>query len=361
MRAMASKSNRTESVGGARPAWVPRPHARVVGLRDLESKAVYDVPRDRNFTIGKLAGNDIVLSDRTVSDQHCVFEWQGNELWLEDLQSKNGTLLNGVPVRQAQLLDGFVLLLGKTTLVAFAEDSRHRRSRDEILVGTDPGFRIAVDRAIDAAAEGHNLVLVGEQGTGRGTLARAIHEVTCGPALPFLRIGAPQERNIDVRVLDQPLGGTIYFHRFETMPQGVFRRIIAALAVGVVELPGGERAMRVVASSLHPMPDGVLPERAEQVRLPSLRERGDDLLLLLDAFTRELIGPNANHRTLGAQTLAGMRRYQWPGNVAELREAVVRLAAVVRCGSAQGAADAMGMSKSGIADWLYRRGIPLPK
>jgi DNA-binding NtrC family response regulator len=63
--------------------------------------------------------------------------------------------------------------------------------------------------------------------------------------------------------------------------------------------------------------------RALEVRLPTLRERGEDILLLAEHFIRKFSsGPNPKELTLGPEAAARLRRYPWPGNVRELRHGI---------------------------------------
>lgn len=69
-----------------------------------------DQPR---ITLGRASSNDIVLDDGTVSGKHAVFHVLGKEIFVEDLESTNGTMVNGQRVHRRQLRHGDVLRVGQ--------------------------------------------------------------------------------------------------------------------------------------------------------------------------------------------------------------------------------------------------------
>lgn len=71
----------------------------------------YDLNREK-ITLGRLPANQICLPEQGVSRQHCVFETEGERVILRDLDSRNGTRVNGLPVLQRVLEDGDVIEVG---------------------------------------------------------------------------------------------------------------------------------------------------------------------------------------------------------------------------------------------------------
>lgn len=349
---MFAKPPSTASIGGERPAWLPESDAPVVGFRVVGESERHEAPQGRTFTLGTAATHDIVLTDQTVSSSHCLFEWRGHDLWIQDTRSKNGTYVNGVKTERSRVIDGTVLVVGKTTMIAFAESSRHRKSRDEVLEGRDPNFRIAVDVAIAAAMRGEAVVIVGEAGSGRSALARAIHEVAVGPHLPFVHVKA--ERALEDAVAKTALG-TVFVDGLDT--EGAERRdALHAIRSARLAHGGMTGSVHLIVGTAQSLATEL--EHAVVVELPALRERGEDVLLLVDAFVKEHFGPDADREVFPVDVLVALRRYPWPENVAELKEAVRRLSLIVKHGTIEAAAQSVGRTKGAFADWLYRRGIP---
>ena len=75
----------------------------------------YTLVREQ-YSVGKHEGNDIVLTHQTVSRNHCEFTREADEYRLRDLGSTNGTLVDGVSVRQCALRSGSVITLGQVDL-----------------------------------------------------------------------------------------------------------------------------------------------------------------------------------------------------------------------------------------------------
>lgn len=80
----------------------------------LNGVTVQDVPLEHpRTTLGRAAGNDIRLEDATVSSKHAVFQVVGDAVFVEDLGSTNGTLLNGAKVERHRLHSGDALRFGQ--------------------------------------------------------------------------------------------------------------------------------------------------------------------------------------------------------------------------------------------------------
>lgn len=68
-----------------------------------------------NFILGRHPGCDLVLEDEAVSNRHARIHWENAQWWLSDLSSRNGTLLNGVPLEEASVItENDAILIGHT-------------------------------------------------------------------------------------------------------------------------------------------------------------------------------------------------------------------------------------------------------
>lgn len=105
-----------------------RPASRwVTGLQVVGTEQVYvfaglvkSAALAHWFIVGRDPGCDIPLDDATVTRSHCFIQWTENKTLVRDHNSKNRTLINGVPLEdgRGELLPGFVLELGNTELIA---------------------------------------------------------------------------------------------------------------------------------------------------------------------------------------------------------------------------------------------------
>jgi DNA-binding NtrC family response regulator len=211
--------------------------------------------------------------------------------------------------------------------------------------------------AIAAAARETPMLIVGAAGTGKCSLARALHARSPRAARPFTQLdaatlaGDDAERalfgaertpvNAEVQAA-LSTRGTLYLHDVLALPARVQVRLARALRDGKFR-PANAIADRVVrarviagavdvldapGSGAHP--DLVVALSAARVVLPPLRDRTVDIPLLARSF----IGA-AGHATsirLDPDALAAMLQYPWPGNVAELRAVVERARLLARDG-----------------------------
>jgi hypothetical protein len=185
--------------------------------RRVLRRIVVDQPR---ITIGRRPYNDVTLDDLTVSGEHAVLHTSAGESVIHDLRSRNGTLVNGLPVMQRVLADGDRLEIGVYRLhyviepvpVDDACGTSRTDARVEVLSGPDAGRVQRIDRPIVSIADGAGQVAVIARRRNR-------HYVTHleGPTYPLVNGDAIGLITHPLRHDDLvELGGTIF--RFRTEP-----------------------------------------------------------------------------------------------------------------------------------------------
>jgi len=335
---------------------------RVIAIRIYGSGREVELSPDaERIVVGAGGASDIQVDDPYISANHCELERRGNgRLLVRDLASKNGTFLNGNRIEIAELSIGAVLTVGRTGLLALGRRSRQQPSARELLVGGDPALRTALDQATLAAATSCNVLVVGETGTGKELVARAIHEASPRALGPFVPVncgaipaelaeselfghergaftGATTERDGYFVQADH---GTLFLDEIGELPRAQQPHLLRALESRRVRRVGGQRERAVdirliSATNRLDLESGTSPLRTDLyhriatvvIDLPPLRERLSDIPLLVDTFLAEL-EPEFGRRQLAPDTLAALAAYHWPGNVRELRHAVHRAAAL---------------------------------
>jgi transcriptional activator for dhaKLM operon len=237
--------------------------------------------------------------------------------------------------------------------------SQARLTLDDI-VGQGPAAQQMRRQAMAAIQSRDSILLMGEQGTGKNSLARAIHNSGSRAAGPFLSINChaiPRELVIDeflgfepgafsnVTSTGQPSkfeladGGTLFIEEIDALPlemQSILARILRS---GEVVRLGGKRAMpvdvRVLAST-----EFSLEERTRTgsfradlfyllngclIQLPPLRDRAEDIPLLIDHSLGRLRLQLGRAVSISQAARHMLCAYAWPGNIAEL-ESVMELA-----------------------------------
>jgi len=222
-------------------------------------------------------------------------------------------------------------------------------------VGTSPAWREVITRATQVAATEATTCLQGESGTGKEVIARFIHERSPRSRGPFIAIncaalpeqlleselfgfergaftGAQQSKPGQIELA---AGGVLFLDEVTEMAPAAQAKFLRVLQEREFLRLGGTRPVRVnvrviAATNRHlddAVADGAFREdlyyrlNVFDIRLPPLRERRDDILLLAAGFLRELGGDRTE---LTPQAMDALCRYDWPGNVRELRNVLER-------------------------------------
>ncbi|WP_390914583.1 response regulator [Pseudosulfitobacter sp. SM2401] len=175
------------------------------------------------------------------------------------------------------------------------------------------------------------VVIWGESGTGKSLIARAIHDFSDRRTLPFITLTALdlQELEGPARVLARVKGGTLLIDEITDVPDEMQARLVR-----MMDTPG-EYVPRFMATSqadLSQATESGLVRKDLYYRLsgatlkvPSLRERVDDIELLAAHFLAKSEQSGSGAFTLSAPATEIFRTYSWPGNVRQLENAVRRL------------------------------------
>jgi DNA-binding NtrC family response regulator len=332
------------------------PPCSVIALRPRHGGARLELPLDRRrWLVGKAPSCDIILPDPHVSAVHCVLERRADgALRVRDCDSKNGTIVDGQAVIAMELRPGAVLVLGRTTLVAEGAANPHGALAQ--LRGADPHFRAALELALRAARSDCSVLIVGETGTGKDLVARAIHEASRRAFGPFVPIncgafpreligaelfghargaftGAVEAREGVVAAAD---GGTLFLDELGELSLDLQPHLLRVLETrrvrpvgGIDERPVDVRFVAATNRTVGAGPDASLRAdlyhrvAAVVVQMPPLRARRADLPDLVAAFLAELAA-HAGPRELLPAALDALLAHDWPGNVRELRQTIER-------------------------------------
>jgi transcriptional regulator with AAA-type ATPase domain len=304
----------------------------------------------RPVHVGSSPGNDVVLSDRTVSARHCRIEPGESGVVIRDLGSRNGTYVNGVRVIAAQLPTGGQIRVGRTDL-SLVERAECIRSPSGGLVA-DSAVMQKLSGEVDRLASLSWPVLVhGESGTGKEVIARALHDRgprRSGPRVALNAGGLPRElieselfghergaftgaASIHRGVFEQADGGTLFLDEVGELPLDLQARLLRVIESSGVRRVGGENEIRVdvrlVCATHRDLREMVSEGRFRQdlyyritrlvVEIPPLRSRPEDIRALALHFLREA-APEVGHRRLTPAALSRLTAYTWPGNAREL-------------------------------------------
>jgi DNA-binding NtrC family response regulator len=226
----------------------------------------------------------------------------------------------------------------------------------EQLVGAAPEFRAALAVAAKSARSRLPVLIVGEPGTGKETVARAIHAASLRAKAPLMSLDC---KAIAANIIDSELfghekgafpgafapkvgklvqsdTGTLLLDEIGALPpetQETLDRVLATGEVRPVGLNGSQSVdVRIIATSSRPLPEDFhagLAERigATTVFLPPLRDRSGDIPSLARHFLARLSDQTGlKPLSIGNDALAVLMRYGWPGNVRQLAGVLFRAA-----------------------------------
>ena len=317
-------------------------------------------PIGQSLKIGKAPDNDVVLDHPTVSRNHLVIRRQGDQFLVEDLGSTNGTFIDGAQIREGFLRAGALLEVGDVQLrfqpkLKSLEVSPTANDRLGDLVGTsradaadlraDPAHRA---HRLDAAADRRDRLRQGRGGAHHSQALAAGHRAVRRLRLR-LGVGEPdRERAVRPRegrlhrrgrqrvgCLERADDGTLFIDEIDDLPLDLQPKLLRALEdreFRRLGQSGGAHKFdtRVIAATKKDLWAETQAGRFREdlyfrlsvftLTLPTLRDRKEDLPLLVDAMA----GANLWGRLHDKQK-EQFNNHTWPGNVRELRNAVERL------------------------------------
>ena len=237
---------------------------------------------------------------------------------------------------------------------------RHRLGKHE-LVGVGPAMKKLLAQIDRVAASETRVCILGETGTGKELVARAIHEKSPRHENAFvtLNCAAVPAELIESELFghekgaftgaaakhlgkfEQADGGTLFLDEIGDMPVAMQAKLLRVLEEGEVERVGGDKPIQVnvrVVVATHRNLEDLVKQNAFRrdlfhriyvfpLMLPPLRERPEDFPELVVAhFARQVAAQNGwKEKIFAEDAIAELRRYGWPGNVRELRNVVERL------------------------------------
>jgi len=279
--------------------------------------------------------------------------------------------------------------------VAQAQAARAHERRDGDLRGKPvlesrvPAMQALLGQAMKVAqSDGTTLLLQGETGTGKGVLAKAVHDQGPRRAGPFVVVACPalplemleselfgHERGAFTGAyrehagrLAQADGGTLFLDEVGDLPLALQAKLLRVVQEREYERLGGSQTLKVdvrIISATHV--DLAAAAKAGRFRedlyyrlsavtltMPPLRERGEDLLELVNSMLAELRAElGRGPQSLSSGALTRFKQHAWPGNLRELRNLLERIC-VLGDGDEVQASDLVGLLE-------LKKAVPAPR
>lgn len=312
------------------------------------------------LTVGTARSSHLRLTDPTVSRLHCQFSPRRDGVRLRDAGSTNGTFVDGVRVRDVDLLGGATVQVGATVLrLELGNEPLAVPLSDKQRFGSLIGGSVEMRRLyalLERVAKTDATVLIqGETGTGKELVARELHQhsarangpfvaVDCGAIAPtvieselFGHVrGAFSGAVADRRGLfEEAHGGTLYLDEIGELPLASQAKLLRALELHEVRRVGANTTRQIdvrvltatnrsLAESVN---DGSFREdlyyriAVIEIGLVPLRQRREDIPALATDFYQRFTDGT---QPVPQELLASLMTKSWPGNVRELRNYVER-------------------------------------
>ena len=239
------------------------------------------------------------------------------------------------------------------------------RGRFGRIIGNSPAMRSLYQVLEQAAPTPASMLILGESGTGKELVAQTIHQLSPRSAAPFVAINCAaipdtlleseifgHEKGAFTGATDRRAGcfeladrGTLFLDEIAEMTAATQVKLLRVLQERKFRRLGGRTEQEVdvrvlAATNIDPVSairEGKLREdlyyrlNVFSISLPPLRQRKDDLALLIQAFIDEF--NSRDHRTVKSvspQAMRQLEQYEWPGNVRELRNVIERATILAR-------------------------------
>jgi len=355
--------------------------------------------------VGALPDNDVVIDDGFVSSFHAQLFLRGERLIVRDLDSTNGTFINGVRVVEAEVPVGADLRFGKTTVKAEGADADVNLDVDGKTKGAGP-WRCADLTTADAAfartfaliekvaPHDASVCIFGETGTGKELVAHALHKLSGrrgGHFVPLNCAAFPEEL-IESELFGHEKGaftgadrqragafeeahkGTLFLDEIGELPLEMQAKLLRVLETRSVRRLGGRGDIavdvRIVCATHRDLAQHVRDGRFREdllhriyvipVKLSALRDRPADVVHLARHFAKTMSPQHEPKLTAAAEQK--LKQHPFPGNVRELRN-VVQRALIMGNGRVIDAEDVayipvtLAEQKDGAS--LYRKGMTM--
>ncbi len=338
--------------------------AKLVVLDGEEAGREFVIDKSKVYA-GRSKVNDITLADNSISGTHFEIRAEEDGFLLRDLGSTNGTRLGGCRIKEVWLEPEVSFRAGNTTLKVQASDEvveipLSEEEHFQGVIGRSVAMREVFAMLAKVAPSELTCLIEGETGTGKERIARAIHDASRRKNKPYVVLdcssipadlmesyvfghekgaftGAVSRRE---GAFEQASGGTLFLDEIGELDISLQPKLLRVLENQEFKRVGGSKTIRsdcrVIAATNRDLRqmvhEGTFREDLYfrlsiiNIQLPTLRERREDIPLLVEFFLDEVAErrPDKPKMRLTAEAMEHLMKHDWPGNVRELRNVVFR-------------------------------------
>ncbi len=340
--------------------------AKLVVLDGPDKGKEVEINKSR-CTGGRSIINDLVIADKSISGTHFEIAVRDDGYRLRDLNSRNGTFVNDLQIREVYLRPGVSFRAGQTTIQFsptgdIVEIELSKQDRFDKVIGGSPVMREIFASLERISPSDLTCLITGETGTGKELIARGIHNASHRKAKPFvvLDCGSIPRDLIEstlfghekgaftgaigqqVGCFEQADGGTIFLDEIGELDISLQPKLLRVLEQREIKRVGGDRTVkvdvRVLAATNRDLRSEVNSGNFREdlffrlsvvhCELPPLRERREDIPTIANIFLKEVASRRGSNMSFGQDAMAALLAHTWAGNVRELRNVVERAGAL---------------------------------
>jgi DNA-binding NtrC family response regulator len=316
------------------------------------------ISEKERIRVGTHISNDLILEDRTVSRHHFEIQYTDKGYLIVDLNSTNGTFLDGRRVERAYLSAGASIRAGSAILSFAPLDEEIDIEPDRAgqlggMVGQSAKMRQIFGLIRKIAPMDVSVIIQGETGTGKELVARAIHDGSLRAKGPFLVLdcGAIPPNLIESELFghekgaftgahmsrpgafERANGGTIFLDELGELRLDLQPKLLRVLENREVRRVGSNKVIevdvRVIAATNRDLAKEVAAGNFREdlyfrlsvinIHLPPLRQRRDDIphIIRTKLADPEIVSKQGRKR-FAPEAMSMLMGYNWPGNVREL-------------------------------------------
>jgi DNA-binding NtrC family response regulator len=302
------------------------------------------------LTIGRDSSNTLSINDPFVSSRHIRVEKRKRGYLLRDLQSRNGTLLNGTPIIEAYLSNNDKVMVGESLFIFSKLDHKPNTLKSE-----NEKWNLQLQRLPAIANTDYTVLVIGPSGSGKEIVSAWIHDNSSRKQYPYVTIncsalsenlieselfghvkgaftGATEDRK---GAFEAARGGTLFLDEVGDLPLSLQPKLLRALENNEIRPVGSDRSIktnvRIISATHKNLKQKVLKNEFREdlyhrlnicrVTPPPLINRMEDFEALLYHFAKE------QRVGFSFRSIEKLKNHQWPGNIRELKNVVIRAAA----------------------------------
>lgn len=293
---------------------------------------------------------------------HVAVAMNNHDLWLE-VKTFNQTLQKTVEEKTSELRSAQERILDQQRLLErenkVLKTLVHKEQKPAEIIGRSPALLGTISMVDKIAPTSTTVLIQGESGTGKELIARRLHFQSDRSTSPYvtLNCGALQESLLEselfghekgaftgavtqkIGLAETADGGTLFLDEIGEMSPQIQTKFLRFLQEGEFYRVGGKKPIkvnvRVLSATNRDLESEVKKGRFREdlfyrlntitLRMPPLRERREDIPLLISSFLEKNRGANQKPKKVDPRVIEALKAYDWPGNIRELQNTVERM------------------------------------